>query len=109
MCNGTPATSLLAFDLGAESGRAILGELHSGLLAIDEPLAYGGPSTGTFRACGGRSGAMLAMGAVSALKDVRAIAKRSLPVEISEPQNCSRWEQEAERLQQHSKTTNVRN
>lgn len=52
---------------------------------------------------------MLAMGAVSALKDVRAIAKRSLPVEISEPQNCSRWEQEAERLQQHSKTTNVRN
>lgn len=115
MRNGMPATSLLAFGLGGESGRAILEELHPGILAIGEihrfpnqPLAYGGASTGTFRTCGGRSGAMLAMGAVSPLKDVRAMAERSFPVEIFEPQNCSRWEQEAERLQQYSKTTDAR-
>jgi rhamnulokinase len=38
----------LAFDLGAESGRAVLGRLHSGVISIEEvyrfsnePLKYG--------------------------------------------------------------------
>lgn len=43
------AKAFLAFDLGAESGRAVLGHLHSGVLATEEvhrfpnaPLEYGG-------------------------------------------------------------------
>lgn len=52
---------------------------------------------------------MLAMGGVSPLKDVRAIAERSFPVEIFEPQNRSRWEQEAEGFQQYSKAADARN
>src|SRR5215469_2572233 len=49
MPNGASATSFLAFDLGAESGRAILGKIHSGILSIEEihrftnePVEYGG-------------------------------------------------------------------
>ena len=49
MRNGAPGKSYLAFDLGAESGRAILGSLHSGVLTIEEihrfpnePVEYGG-------------------------------------------------------------------
>lgn len=36
MPSGARLTSYLAFDLGAESGRAVLAHLHAGILAIDE-------------------------------------------------------------------------
>ena len=49
MRDARPARSFLAFDLGAESGRAILGQLHSGILSLEEihrfpngPLECGG-------------------------------------------------------------------
>lgn len=49
MPNGKAIKAYLAFDLGAESGRALLGHLHSGLLRIEEvhrfpnePVEYGG-------------------------------------------------------------------
>ena len=49
MPDGNSIKAYLAFDLGAESGRAVLGHLHSGLLRIEEvhrfanePVEYGG-------------------------------------------------------------------
>lgn len=36
MRDGRPSTSFLAFDLGAESGRAILGRFHPDILSIEE-------------------------------------------------------------------------
>jgi rhamnulokinase len=49
MHNGAAERKYLAIDLGAESGRAILGRLHSGVLTIEEvhrftnePVEYGG-------------------------------------------------------------------
>src|SRR4051812_33860088 len=46
---GTHPKAYLAFDFGAESGRAVLAHLHSGVLTIDEvhrfpnePVEYGG-------------------------------------------------------------------
>ena len=44
-----PARPYLAFDLGAESGRAVLGRFHSGVITTEEvhrfsnePVEYGG-------------------------------------------------------------------
>lgn len=49
MPNPSAATSYLAFDLGAESGRAVLAHLHAGILTTqeihrfaNEPVEYGG-------------------------------------------------------------------
>jgi len=49
MLNGARGKPYLAFDFGAESGRAVLGHLHSGVLNIEEihrfpnePVEYGG-------------------------------------------------------------------
>ena len=49
MRSGGPTKSYLAFDLGAESGRAVLAHLHAGTIRIEEvhrfanePVSYGG-------------------------------------------------------------------
>jgi rhamnulokinase len=52
---------------------------------------------------------MLAIGAVSSLKEARIIVERSFPIEIFEPLNCERWEREAERFRQYCEIIDVRN
>ena len=49
MPSGSRTKAYLAFDLGAESGRAVLAHLHSGVITIDEihrfvnaPVKYAG-------------------------------------------------------------------
>lgn len=64
-----------------------------------------GPSEAT--ALGNIAVQMLATGAVSSLKDARAIIDRSFPTEIFEPQDTEPWDSNADRFRQYCELTYV--
>jgi rhamnulokinase len=64
-----------------------------------------GPAEAT--ALGNIAVQMMATGAVSSLRDARAIIDRSFPTEIFEPHDCDGWNRHATRFQQYCELTYV--